>query len=236
MEEVIESKNTINDKAQLTAAQSAQTSVVMPETGARSKTSAKPQERSVNMHRSSNKGSARPKSRGRNRKTNIGARGTSAFPVGSLGATMQDMKDPEMDKDLNKHIFHVRTQIFTTWCAIKILSLVPSKAFYFILAIAPAGHITLGRLIKYVMGKNTSLKKSFQTGQLAMLGDCLSELIQDFNKATFTWKVNPANGMPFVRIENGTGCCLDMEIQGEIKALYFYLLPSFPVSILGTSF
>jgi len=159
VEEVIKSKNTINDKAQRTAAQSAQTSVVMPETGARSKTSAKPQEGSVNMNRSGNKGSARPKSRGRNRKTNIGARGTSAFPVRSLGATMQDMKDPEMDKDLNKHIFH--------------------------------------------------------TGQLAMLGDCLSELIQDFKKATFTWKVNPANGMPFVRIENGTGCCLDMEIQGK---------------------
>ena len=114
VEEVIKSKNTINDKAQRTAAQSAQTSVVMPETGARSKTSAKPQEGSANMHRSSNKGSARPKSRGRNRKTNIGARGTSAFPLGSLGATMQDMKDPEMDRDLNKHIFHVRTQIFTT--------------------------------------------------------------------------------------------------------------------------
>ena len=110
VEEVIKSKNTINDKAQLTAAQSAQTSVVMPETGARSKTSAKPQEGSANMHsRSSNKGSARPKSRGRNRNTNMVARGTSAFPVGSLGATMQDTKDPEMDRDLNKHIFHVRT-------------------------------------------------------------------------------------------------------------------------------
>ena len=54
MVEVVESKNTINDKAQQTAAQSAQTSVVMPETGARSKTSAKPQEGSANMHRSSN--------------------------------------------------------------------------------------------------------------------------------------------------------------------------------------
>ena len=160
MEEVIESKNTINDKAQQTAAQSAQTSVVMPETGARSKTSAKPQEGSANMHRSSNKGSARPKSRGRNRKTNIGARGTFAFPVGSLGATMQDMKDPEMDKDLNKHIFHVRTQIFTTWCAIKILSLVPSKAFYFILAIAPAGHITrTGSIEKICNGKKYVFKK-----------------------------------------------------------------------------
>ena len=109
MVEVIDSKNTINDKAQPTAVQSAQTSVVMPETGARSKTSAKPQERSVNVHRSSNKGCARPKSRGRNRNTNMVARGTSAFPVGSLGATMQDTKDPEMDRDLNKHIFHVRT-------------------------------------------------------------------------------------------------------------------------------
>ena len=85
-------------------------------------------------------------------------------------------------------------------------------------------------------GKKYVLKKSFQTGQLAMLGDCLSELIQDFNKATFTWKVNPANGMRFVRIENGTGCCLDMEIQGEIKALNFNLWPIVSVSILGTSF
>lgn len=158
--EVIESKHTTYDKAHPTAAtQSAHTSVVMPGSGARSKTSAKPQERSENIHRSNNTGSARPKSRGRNRNTNMGARGSSAFPVGSLGATMPDMKDPEIDQDINKHIFH--------------------------------------------------------TGQLAMLGDCLSELIQDFNKATFTWKVNPANGMRSVRIENGTGCCLDMEIQGK---------------------
>ena len=110
--EVVESKQTIGDSVQLTAPQSAHTSVVMPETGARSKTTAKPQERSVNIRRSSNRGSARPKSRGRNRNTDMGARGTSAFPVGSLGASMQDLNDPEMDKDLKKHIFHVRTHIF----------------------------------------------------------------------------------------------------------------------------
>ena len=110
--EVIESKQTIGDSAQLTAPQSAHTSVVMSETGARSKTTAKPQERSANVRRSNNKGSARPKSRGRNRNTDMGARGTSTFPVGSLGASMQDVKDPEMDQDLNKHTFHVRTHIF----------------------------------------------------------------------------------------------------------------------------